>query len=77
MVRVSGWSGPRTRSRSARVRSYRAIASAEPPGLPVGVGEVVAVGQGVGVVGAEDPLAVGEGPLVQGDRLGELARRRR
>jgi len=40
----------------------------------VGVGEVVACGQGVGVVGAEDADAVLEGLLVQGDGLVELAR---
>ena len=35
----------------------------------VGASEVVAAGQGVGVGVAEDPLAVGEGPLVQRDGL--------
>ena len=74
MVRVSGWSGPRTRSRSVRVCSYSGIASSRRPGRPVGVGEVVPGGQGVGVVGAEDPLAVGEGLLEQRDRLGQVAR---
>ena len=58
-----------------RVRSNSGIASAEAPRRPVGVGEVVAGGQGVGVVGAQHPLAVGEGPLEQRDRLGQAPRR--
>src|ERR1700694_3559270 len=41
----------------------------------VGVGEVVARGQGVGVVGAEYPLALGKGGLVQRDGLVEASRR--
>ena len=41
----------------------------------VGLGEVVARGQGVGVVRAEQPLAIGEVALVQGDRLAQPARR--
>ena len=47
----------------------------EPDGLggaaggPVRAREVVQRGQGVGVVGAEDPLAVGQGLLEQRDRL--------
>jgi hypothetical protein len=41
----------------------------QPPGVPVGGGEVVAGGQGVGVGVAQDPLAVGEGALVQRDGL--------
>jgi hypothetical protein len=32
--------------------------------------EVIARCQGVGVVGPQDPFAVGQRPLVQGDRLG-------
>ena len=72
---MSGWSGPRTRSRSARVRSYSGIASSSRPADPVGVGEVVPGGQGVGVVGAQDPLAVGEGLLEQRDRLVQPPRR--
>ena len=114
---MSGWSGPRTRSRSVRVllvqrrsprraapppgrrrrgccgrsgcrggrgpgpaRSRRGCARAGRSPRPaarrlVGDGEVVARGQGVGVVGAQDPLAVGEGALVQGDRLGQPPRR--
>ena len=39
----------------------------EPARSPVGAGEVVACGEGVGVVGAEDVGAVGEVLLVQGD----------
>ena len=74
-VRVSGWSGPSTRSRSARVCSCSGIASAARPAVPVGVGEVVPRGQGVGVVLAEHPLPVGQGLLVQRDRLGGPARR--
>ena len=68
-VRVSGWSAPRTRSRSASVRSYSGIASAGPPGSPVGVGEVDARGQGVGVVGAQQPLAVGDQRIAELDSL--------
>ena len=59
MVRVSGWSGPRTRRRSASRAANRSRAPGRVAGLP-GPREVVAGGQGVGVVGAEDPLAVGE-----------------
>ena len=42
--------------------------------VPVGVGEVVARGEGVGVVGAQDAGAVFEVLLVQGDGLIEPAR---
>ena len=42
------------------------MASVEPAGVLVGAGEVVAGGQGVGVVGAEDALAVGEGARSRG-----------
>ena len=75
MARVLGWSGPRMRSASARVRSYRGMARSRSPADSVGVGEVVARGQGVGVVGAEDPLAVGQGALVQGDGRVQVPRR--
>jgi hypothetical protein len=73
-VRVLGWSGPRVRSRSARVRSCSPIASVARPVGPVGGGEVVPGVQDVGVVRAQDPLAVGEVALVQRDRLGGPAR---
>ena len=46
----------------------------EPACVVVGVGEVVACGQGVGVVGAQDAGAVFEVLLVQGDGLVEPAR---
>jgi hypothetical protein len=36
-----------------------------------GSGEVVACDQGVGVVGAEQPLVIGEVALVQGDRIAQ------
>ena len=48
---------------------------AEVAGGLVGAGEVVAGGQGVGVVGAQDAQAVGEVLLVQGDGLAEVAGR--
>ena len=48
---------------------------AEAAGGLVSVCEVVAGGQGVGVVGAQDAQAVGEGLLVQGDGLAEAAGR--
>ena len=60
VVRVSGWSGPRTRSRSGSSAVINSSAAAAVPGLPGPVGDVVAGGQGVGVVGAEDPLLVGQ-----------------
>ena len=41
----------------------------------VGIGEVVARDQGVGVVGAQHPLPVGQVLLIPGDRLGRPARR--
>ena len=46
----------------------------EPARFLVGVGEVVACGQGVGVVGSQDAGVVGEGLLVLGDGLVEPAR---
>ena len=46
----------------------------EPARFPVGGGEVVACGEGVGVAGAQDAGAVFEGLLVQGDGLVEPAR---
>ena len=110
-----GWSGPRTRSRAARVCSCRVMASLVRPaarrrwrgccgrpgcrggrgpgrvrgrrgsarqgdGLagaargPVGEGEVAAGSQGVGVVGAQDAFAGGQGLLAQGDGLAGAAR---
>ena len=45
----------------------------EPARGLVGVGEVVACGEGVGVVGSQDAGAVLEGLLVQGDGLIEPA----
>ena len=68
------------RGRPGSARSS-GIASAQVPRRLVGAGEVVARGQGVGVVGAQDPLAVGQGLLVQRDRLAQVrpppGRRRR
>ena len=52
--------GARTRSRSARSRSDKVIASCSRPADVYAVGEVVAGGQGVGVIGAQHPLAVGQ-----------------
>ena len=72
-VRVSGWSGPSTRSRSARVRSSRG-SPRRPARPPVGGGEVVPRLQGVGVVRAQHPLPVGQILLEQRDRLGGPAR---
>ena len=60
VVRVSGWSGPSTRSRSVSSCSERGGRAGRVPRLPAPVGEVVAGGQGVGVVGAEHPQLVGE-----------------
>ena len=70
VARVSGWSGPRTRCRSASspVNSGDGLVG-RVPGLARPAGEVVAGGQGVGVVGAEDPQPVGEQP---GERLDGL-----
>src|SRR5215471_3307171 len=59
------------RSQSARVRSSSGIGSPQPPGVPVGGGDVVAGGQGAGVGLAQDALAVGEGALEQRDGLGQ------
>ena len=53
LVSVSGWSGPSFDSRSLSVASCSAIASAVRPARHVGLGEVVAAGERVGVVGAE------------------------
>jgi hypothetical protein len=58
-IKVLGWSGPRIRSLSARVRSCSGIASAAPARGPIGEGEVIPGVQRVGMVGAEDPLPVG------------------
>jgi hypothetical protein len=41
----------------------------QPPGMQVGIGEVIAGGQGIGVDVAQHPLGVGEGALVQWDGL--------
>lgn len=40
----------------------------------VGAGEVIAAGEGVGVVGAEELLSAGEGFLEEGDGVVESAR---
>ena len=48
---------------------------AQVPRRVVGVGEVVAGGQGLGVVVAEDPLPVGEGLLAQRDGPAQVPRR--
>ena len=53
--------GP-ARSRRGSARTARSPPRGAPP--LVGASEVVAGGQGIGVVGAQDPLAVGEGPLI-------------
>src|SRR5512144_1716144 len=47
----------------------------QPPRRPVGAREVVAGGQGVGVLLAQDPAPVGEHRFVQGDGLGQPPRR--
>ena len=60
VVRVSGWSGPSTRSWSASSCLERGGGAGRVPGLAPPVGEVAAGGQGVGVVGAEHPQLVGE-----------------
>jgi len=46
----------------------------QPSRLPVGGGEIAPRVQRVGVIRAEDPLPVGQGPLQQRDRLGGPAR---
>ena len=53
MFRVSGWSGPSTRSWSVRSLFEGGGGAGRVAGLPPPVGEVAAGGQGVGVVGAE------------------------
>ena len=68
-VRVFGWSAPSTRSRVGEGLLVQRDRLDSPPGRLVSVGEVVARGQGVGVVGAQQPLGVGKGLLVQRDRL--------
>ena len=72
---MSGWSAPSTRSRSARACSYSGMARPRSPAVPVGAGEVVPRAQGVGVVGAQHPLAVGQGLLVQRDGPAQVPRR--
>jgi hypothetical protein len=56
------------------VRPHEWTASAGPARRPVGGGEVVPRGQGVGVLRAQHPFPVGQGLLVQPDRLGGPAR---
>ena len=66
---VSGWSGPSTRSRSGSSSRNRRSASAASPHSPVQYAMLVAGGQGVGVVGAEHPLQVGQQLPGQAQRL--------
>ena len=54
--RVSGCSGPRTRSKTGSSSAYWSRAAGGVPSSPGPVGEVGAGGQGVGVLGAEDLL---------------------
>ena len=55
---VPGWVSPRTCSESARVRSRRGMALGQPSGGPVGIGEICVGGQGIGIIGAQQSLAV-------------------
>ena len=63
---MSGWVSPRTCSRVGEGALQQGDGLVQPPGRPVGGGEVVAGAQGVGVGLAQDPLAVGEGALNSG-----------
>ena len=68
MARVSGCSGPRTRSRTGSSAANWSRAAAAIARLPGPAGEVGAGGQGVRVLRAEDPLEHGQqrGELVPG-----------
>ena len=67
-VRVSGCSAPETRSTDGQQRGVLVAGPGRIPRLPGPGGEVGAGGQGVGVLGAGDPLADGQqrGVLVAG-----------
>ena len=58
-ARVSGCSGPRTRSRTGSSAANWSRAPAASPASPGPLGEVRADGQGIRVLGAQDPLAMG------------------
>ena len=74
MVRVSGCSGPRSRSRTGSSAASWSRAPAASPASPVQRARLCADVQGVRVFGAEDPLADGQqrGELVAGP--GRVAR---
>ena len=67
-ARVSGCSGPRTRSRRAAARRTGRGPRPHPPPRPVQRARLARVSEGVGVLGAEDPLEDGQqrGELVAG-----------
>ena len=67
---MSGWSGPRIRSRSVRVCSYSGIAWPVRPACLVGVARLLRVVRVSGWSGPRIRSLVGEGLLVQRDRLG-------
>ena len=60
VVRVSGWSGPRTRTWSGSSSWNRRSAPAGSPHSAGPARDVAADGQGVGVVRAQDPHLVGQ-----------------
>ena len=65
---VSGWSGPRTVDRSLSARCRMAIASGTRPAARQAVA-VAAGGERGRMVGPEHPYPVGQGALVQQDRV--------
>ena len=64
-VRVSGWSGPSSRSRVGGDPLFDGDGLAGAPRLPVRGGQVAPGGEGVGVVGAEQPLACRRRPALR------------
>ena len=68
---MSGWVSPRSSLHVGEGALEQRDGLVQPPGVLVGVGEVVAGGQGVGVGLAQDLLAVGDQVLAVFDGLGE------
>ena len=73
--RVSGWSGPRSRSRVGGDLLLKGDGLAGAPRRPVRERQVGPGCEGVGVVGAEEPLGVGGDLLLMGDGLAGAPRR--
>ena len=74
-VRVWGWSAPSTRAQSARACSNSGMARPRSPADSWALARLFRERQGVGVVGAQHPLAVDQGLLQQRDGPAQVPRR--